>query len=160
MPHTSRSASLTSPIVASAPAPPAAGTAGSLGASAARLTSSRRARDLGRIAPVAQLREPRRLLLLDGRDRRAAARTALRAAGERVHADHHALAGVDLPRDLVGRALDLGLLEALLDRRDRAAQLARSAPSARAAWLLMSAVIDSIAYEPASGSTVAVRSVS
>ena len=57
---------------------------------------------------------------------------------EAVDADDHALAGLDLRRVAVGRVLDLALDEALLDRRDRAAelvdpvdQLERRAPRAR-----------------------------
>ena len=77
----------------------------------------------------------------------------------RVDADDLALAGVDLARDPVGRPLDLGLLEALLDRGDGAAELGHLGHQLPAC-ASMSSVIDSIAYEPASGSTVAVRSVS
>ena len=47
----------------------------------------------------------------------------LAVVGEGVDADDRALARLDLARPGVGRSLDLGLDEAGLDRRDRAAEL-------------------------------------
>ena len=43
--------------------------------------------------------------------------------GEAIDADHHPLARLDLPLEAVGGLLDLPLHEALLDGRDRAAEL-------------------------------------
>ena len=79
-------------------------------------------RDIGRIAPIAQISETRRLLLLDGGiDAQRLVRIFV-VADERVDADNLALPGVDLARYPVGRAFDLCFLEALLDRGHRAAE--------------------------------------
>ena len=78
---------------------------------------------------------------------------------ELVHADHDPLARHRPAWPPLGGALDLRLLETPLDCRERAARLAILAMSSVAAASI-SSVIASIAYEPANGSTVLVRSVS
>ena len=55
--------------------------------------------------------------------RRCSSIPSLVVLGEAVDADDDALAGLDLALELVRRLLDLVLGEALLDRRDRAAEL-------------------------------------
>ena len=79
---------------------------------------------------------------------------------EPVEPDDDPLAGVDLLRGRVRRALDLLLLEAGLDRRAPRRRGPRPSPSARRASASTSSVIASTAYDPANGSTVAVTSVS
>src|SRR6266496_5521534 len=63
------------------------------------------------------------LLLLDGRVDAQRLVGLVAAVTEPVHADDHAVPRVDLARDVIGRSLDLGLLEAPLDRGDRAAEI-------------------------------------
>src|SRR5690348_6987982 len=66
------------------------------------------------VAGGAQPREPLRLVALD---RRVYAQRLIRLVtgrDELVYPDQHPLAVIDLAGDLVGRALDLGLLEAAL----------------------------------------------
>src|ERR1700757_2851985 len=76
------------------------------------------ARDFSRVPPGPQLGEPRRLLMFDRRIDSQRLVGLLVVAGIGIDANDLALAGVDLPRDLVGRPLDLSLLEPLLDGRD------------------------------------------
>ena len=72
-----------------------------------------------------------------------------------VHADEHALAALDLLLVAKGGLLDLGLDEALLDRRDRAAELV-DAPDQLRARCSSSSVSASMKYAPPSGSAVSV----
>ena len=75
------------------------------------------ARDLCAVPLPAHRRQPGGLLLLDSRiDPQRLVRLIL-IGHERVHAHHRALARVHLAGDLIGRPLDLSLLETLLDRR-------------------------------------------
>ena len=78
---------------------------------------------LGAITLCAQLRETRPLLLLDERVHAQRLVVLVLVDRELVHADDRTDPAVDLLGDLVGRSFDLGLLEALLDRSNRAAHL-------------------------------------
>ena len=77
-----------------------------------------------------------------------------------VDPDDGAVAVVDLLGDPVGGGLDLVLLEALLDRGDRAAPVLDRLDQRAGPRLPRSSVIDSMAYDPANGSTILVTSVS
>ena len=78
---------------------------------------------LGAITLCAQLRQTRPLLLLDERVHAQRLVVLVLVDRELVHADDRTDPAVDLLGDLVGRSFDLGLLEALLDRSNRAAHL-------------------------------------
>src|SRR5712691_8044354 len=78
--------------------------------------------EFGAVAAGPQLRQALGLLLLDGRVDAQRLIVLIVSMGEPVDADDHARPRVDLARDVIGRPLDLCLLEAALDRGDRAAQ--------------------------------------
>ena len=78
---------------------------------------------LSAITLCAQLRQTRPLLLLDERVHAQRLVVLMLVDRELVHADDGADAAVDLLGDLVGGSFDLGLLEALLDRSNRAAHV-------------------------------------
>src|SRR5580693_9816372 len=73
--------------------------------------------------------EPGQLCGLLGLEGRVDAQRLIRflaVNGEPVHSDHHPLAVVDFPRDVIGSVLDLRLLEATLDGSHRPAQVFNS----------------------------------
>ena len=126
-PKTERSASTTSPSVTR---PDTASTIGgrrlrpSRAASATAAAQPVRGR---RVAPRAQRREARDLVRLHGRVDHERRDRPLLADGELVHADDDLLLVLDRPLRLVGRVLDLALVEAGLDRLEGAAHRRRSA---------------------------------
>ena len=151
-PHTSRSAVLTSPTVARALRASFIGyrtfsepRAASRTASSSALMSPRSARSFVQARPLLGLDrrvDPQRLVGLVGVDR------------ELVDTHDHALAGVDLVGDPVGRALDLGLLEPVLDRGDGTAELGHLVHQLAARLPRRRRSATRSAYEPANGSTV------
>ncbi len=82
-----------------------------------------RCRSLVGVPLGAQLRRALELALLGSGIDRLQLDLVLRIGGVLVHADDHALTALDLLLPVEGGALDLVLHQALLDRRDRAADL-------------------------------------
>ena len=159
-PHTSRRAPQTSPTVARARERFLHRIQHVLRAVGRGRKRRQRAVD-GRAVPVgAELRQPRDLLRLDRRIDTQRLVGLLLVDREPVDADHDPRARVDLLGDPVRRRLDLPLLEAGLDRVDRRAVPGDLRPIRANVAASISSVIASTTYEPANGSTVAVRSVS